>query len=93
MTDFWIVFNRREQFGKQPANQSLGEGITVAKAKVTGTELSPAFTGQPEDAVVMKVEGANAIKDAVRAVVRSYPGLDSGAVLAVLEGNMKEISP
>ncbi len=82
MATFWIVFNRREQVGKQPALAPIGSFANVAPQKTAFVAGDGAFSGQLEDACVIKIEGASVSSAAIAAEVfkGAYPGLSTGRV-------------
>ena len=94
MATFWVIFNRRERTGKQQAGQVF-ENATVSPAKAKGEESAPYFSGQLEEACLIKVEGASlaVAKEAVRAVQHFYPGLSNGNTMTVLAANAIEPTP
>ncbi len=87
MANFFVVFDRREQAGKQVENREFAEGKLLPQ-KLSSAGLG-GTTGQLEDACVLKVEAASVA--AAQACVRSaYPGLQSGTPVCVLESAFKE---
>ncbi len=87
MAVFFVVFDRREQSGKQVENREFAGGKLLPKtesaAGLGGT------TGQLEDACVLKVEAASVA--VAQACVRSaYPGLQSGVPVVITEAAFKE---
>ncbi len=87
MGNFFVVFDRREQSGKQVEGREFPQGKLLPKTEpVAGLGGT---TGQLEDACVLKVEAGSLA--AAQAVVRSaYPGLMSGTPVCVLEVAWKE---
>ncbi len=85
MANFFAVFDRREQSGKQPSPQEF-EGIKLGAEKTT----APMSTGMLEDACVLRVEGATTVAEVQRAVSHLYPGLTSGTVVVITEAAFKE---
>ena len=88
MAVFWVVFNRREQAGKQQASQKF-EGVTIAPQKTATSETDGAFSGQLEDACVIKVEASTA-KEAALGVQHFYPGLTGSMPNVITNANFKE---
>jgi hypothetical protein len=88
-TNFFVVFNRREQSEKQVTPRAVGTG-TLLGAQTT----APLGTGQLEDACVLKVEvpnpGATGIKEAQLITQQVYPGLVTGTPVVVAEAQFKE---
>ncbi len=95
MSTFWVVFNRREQVGKQPALAPVGSIANVAPAKTIFSEGDGAFSGQLEDACVVKIEGAGLTTElqAAEAVRSAYQGLMTGRPNVIANANFKEKGP
>ena len=91
MAVFWVIFDRREQTGKQQASQKF-ENAEIAQQKTAKVETDAAFSGQLEDACVIKLEGASltTAKEASQAAQHFYPGLFSGPPVVVTNANFKE---
>jgi len=89
MPNFFVVFDRREQGGKQVEGQKF-EGVTGLPKKDGATK----YSGQVEDACVIKVEtieaGAAGIGEAQRYVQHFYSGLNNSTPVVVTEAAFKE---
>ena len=90
MANFVVVFNRREQSGKQISPSVKFGGVTQLGQKLT----APVFSGQLEDACVVRVStessGAAGIAEAQRGIQHFYPGLVTGTAAVITEEEFKE---
>ncbi len=91
MAVWWVVFNRREQTAKQPERIPVGAG-TMAPADTTSTETNGVFSGQLEDACVVRIEGSSitTAAKASAAVKAAYPGFLTGRPCAIEDAEFKE---
>ncbi len=87
MANFFVVFNRREQSGKQVESREFAEGKLLPQ-KLPAAGLG-GTTGQLEDACVLKVE-ATTVANAQACVRAAYPGLQTGIPVVVTEAAFKE---
>ncbi len=87
MAEFFVVFNRREQAGKQVESRKFAEG-TLMPQKLSSAGLG-GTTGQLEDACVLKVEAAS-VATAQATVQAAYPGLQTGVPVVVANAAFKE---
>ena len=93
MPVFWVIFNRREQSGKQGGKEAWGELAKVSPQKSANVETDGAFSGQLEDACLIKIEGASLTtsQQASEAAKTAYPGLATGRPCVVANANFKEV--
>ncbi len=88
MANFFVIYERQENEGKEVAGQTLGL-TKVLPAKVRTSETAGRWSGSPELAKIVLVEAATAL-EARNNVAAMFPGSATTAMVSVAEGSFVE---